>query len=128
VNLRAFDKLTNTLRFLRQPKKAYTPHPIPTPTTLPSLSSASARLASALSAITLSHADHSTRLEQVSADQAALEAQEADLRKEVERVEKKWEWAVEFKGWVEEVGKFLEAKVGSFSSAPRSTLDRCFRS
>lgn len=61
--------------------------------------------------LTVSHAEHTTRLENVGAEQAGLDAQETMLRKEVERVEKKWEWATEFRGWVEEIGKFLEVKV-----------------
>jgi len=42
---------------------------------------------------------------------AALEEQEIDLRKEVERVEGKREWVEEFRGWIEMLGRFLEEKV-----------------
>lgn len=54
-------------------------------------------------------------MEAVDRDRAALDTQEEGLRKEVDRVEKKYEWAKEFKGWVEEVGKFLEVKVSLIS-------------
>ena len=77
---------------------------------LPSLSSASSRLAAALSTLTVSHTEHAARLEAVDKDRLVLDTQEEGLRKEVGRVERKYEWAKEFKGWVEEVGKFLEIK------------------
>ena len=47
---------------------------------------------------------------------AALEEQEKDIRRDVERVEGKREWVEEFRGWIETLGGFLEEKVGLVAS------------
>lgn len=52
-----------------------------------------------------------------------MDRQEGDLRKEVARVESKREWAVEFRGWVEELARFLEVKVSyAFLESPSLSL------
>ncbi|CDZ96197.1 Transcriptional regulators binding to the GC-rich sequences [Phaffia rhodozyma] len=104
-------------------KTPYRAAHIPTPVPLPSLSNASARLSEALSTLTMSHAEHTARLESAAAELTALDHQENDLRREVERVEEKREWAEEFKGWVEEVGKFLEVKYPEMEKIEKENIE-----
>lgn len=61
-------------------------------------------------------------LEVASQELVALEQQEKDIRRDVERVEGKREWVEEFKGWVELLGGFLEEKV----CHPRSDSNHLF--
>jgi GC-rich sequence DNA-binding factor len=84
---------------------------VPTARPLPTITPAQSRLANSLAqlSVTKSHNEHA--LETNVRDLAALEEQEIDLRKEVERVEGKREWVEEFRGWIEMLGRFLEEKV-----------------
>lgn len=86
---------------------------MPSARPLPTITPAQTRLANSLAqlSVTKSHNEHN--LEINVRDLAALEEQEIDLRKEVERVEGKREWVEEFRIWIEMLGRFLEEKVSS---------------
>jgi GC-rich sequence DNA-binding factor len=86
---------------------------VPSARPLPTITPAQTRLANSLAqlSVTKSHNEHN--LEINVRDLAALEEQEIDLRKEVERVEGKREWVEEFRIWIEMLGRFLEEKVSS---------------
>ena len=84
---------------------------VPIARPLPSISSASARVAKALADIKGSQVESQHNLEIAVRDLSLLEEQEKDLRIEVERVEGKREWVEGFRGWVEMLGEFLEEKV-----------------
>lgn len=79
--------------------------PLPTPT------SAANRLTTSLSYLAASQATTASQLAANERERARLEEQEADVRREVERVEAKREWMQGFVGWVELLGGFLEDKV-----------------
>jgi hypothetical protein len=84
---------------------------VPIARPLPSISSASARVAKALADIKGSQVEAQHNLDIAVRDLSLLEEQEKDLRIEVERVEGKREWVEGFRGWVEMLGGFLEEKV-----------------
>lgn len=90
-------------------RAAAIPEPLPA---LPSLSSTAARLQAALADARLAKSDSDALLAQAERERMALDAQEAELRAEVDRVSSKYEWFIEFKDWVEEVASFLDEKVG----------------
>ena len=78
-----------------------------------------ARLAIALAEMEATKSTNEHALDMTERELAALEMQEQDLRKEVDRVEEKREWVEEFRGWIELLGAFLEEKVCVlFMSAP----------
>jgi GC-rich sequence DNA-binding factor len=78
---------------------------------LPTITPAHSRLASSLAQLSVTKSQNEHTLDTNVRDLAALEEQEIDLRKEVERVEGKREWVEEFRGWIEMLGRFLEEKV-----------------
>lgn len=110
-----------------KPIKAYTPVPsesrltsvegeedsysVPVARPLPTISSASARVAHAILEIKSTQIQAEHNLEVAVRDLTILEGQEKDLRIEVERVEGKREWAAGFRGWADMLGGFLEEKV-----------------
>ena len=84
---------------------------MPTARPLPTITPAQSRLANSLAQLSVTKSQNEQTLETNVRDLAALEEQEIDLRKEVERVEGKREWVEEFRGWIEMLGRFLEEKV-----------------
>ncbi|ORY34945.1 nineteen complex-related protein 2-domain-containing protein [Naematelia encephala] len=92
-------------------KVGYVPTPMPAVRPLPTIAPAAARLAKALLALESHKSENEHALEVSAQELAALEEQEKDLRKEVERVEGKREWVEEYRGWIETLGGFLEEKL-----------------
>ena len=92
-------------------KAPYRAAAIPEVAALPSLLSVSNRLQTALSEARAAKVDSDTLLEQAERERSELDKQEQELRAEVERVNTKYEWFIEFKSWVEEVASFLDEKV-----------------
>lgn len=84
---------------------------MPSARPLPTITPAQTRLANSLAQLSVTKSQNEHSLETNVRDLAALEEQEIDLRKEVERVEGKREWVEEFRGWIEMLGRFLEEKV-----------------
>ena len=84
---------------------------MPSARPLPTIIPAQTRLANSLAQLSVTKSQNEHSLETNIRDLAALEEQEIDLRKEVERVEGKREWVEEFRGWIEMLGRFLEEKV-----------------
>ena len=84
---------------------------MPSARPLPTVIPAQTRLANSLAQLSVTKSQNEHSLETNIRDLAALEEQEIDLRKEVERVEGKREWVEEFRGWIEMLGRFLEEKV-----------------
>lgn len=84
---------------------------MPSARPIPTIAPTQSRLAKSLADLSLTKSQNEHTLENNIRDLAALEEQEIDLRKEVERVEGKREWVEEFRGWVEMLGRFLEEKV-----------------
>lgn len=84
---------------------------IPDPSPLPSLHAVAVRLQATLADARAGKVDSDTLLSQAQREREALDAQEAELRAEVDRVSSKYEWFLDFKEWVEEVAAFLDEKV-----------------
>lgn len=84
---------------------------MPSARPIPTIAPTQSRLARSLAELNITKSQNEHTLENNVRDLAALEEQEIDLRKEVERVEGKREWVEEFRGWVEMLGRFLEEKV-----------------
>ena len=84
-----------------------------------------ARLAKALVEMQATKSTNEHVLDMTERELEALELKEQDLRKEVERVEEKREW-VEFRGWIELLGEFLEEKVCAlYVSISEVSIDSC---
>lgn len=103
-------------------KRPYKPTPIPRTGTLPSLSLVSTRLSTSLNALTSSLSLDSSTLTHFEREKAELEAQEQELRKEVEGKERRREWFEGFREEMEIVGGFLEEKVSSSGLPPPLSL------
>jgi GC-rich sequence DNA-binding factor len=88
---------------------------VPSARPLPTIAPVQSRLANSLAQLSVTKSQNEHTLETNVRDLAALEEQEIDLRKEVERVEGKREWVEEFRQWIEMLGRFLEEKVCDFS-------------
>jgi GC-rich sequence DNA-binding factor len=84
---------------------------VPSARPLPTIAPIQSRLANSLAQLGVTKSQNEHTLETNVRDLAALEEQEIDLRKEVERVEGKREWVEEFRQWIEMLGRFLEEKV-----------------
>lgn len=95
---------------------------VPETTTLPTLSTLKARLASTLSGITENHSISSTNLAHFATEKSELSAQEEELRGEVERMYKKSRWFNDFGVIVEELGAFLGEKVRHSSQRVKKIL------
>jgi GC-rich sequence DNA-binding factor len=99
------------------------PFAVPAVLPLPTLSAATLRLSTALSNLTLAHAQSTHRINEISAEVGGLDDQERELRKEVERVETKREWAEGFRAWCETLGEFLEVKFPELEAVERENLE-----
>lgn len=84
---------------------------VPTARTVPTISSAQARLVHASSKLEDTQAYQVQSLEAAVGELSTLERSEKELREAVRLVEGKREWVEEFRGWVEMLGGFLEEKV-----------------
>ncbi|KAM0752770.1 hypothetical protein T439DRAFT_342265 [Meredithblackwellia eburnea MCA 4105] len=91
-------------------KKPYRAAPIPSSSTLPSLSGVSSRLTSALTSLKSDHLQDSSALDHFAREREELDAQEKELREEVQKAEQRNRWFAEFKGFIEEVAAFLDEK------------------
>lgn len=98
---------------------------VPRTGNLPSLPLVTSRLAHSLSDLTASLSLDSTTLSHFEREKAELEAQEAELRKEVEGTERKREWFEGMRGEMDIVGGFLEEKVGRSSLSSACSLTPC---
>lgn len=85
---------------------------------MPTVAAADARIAEHLERSRLTKSENESVLHNATRELVLLEEQERDIRKQVEEVESKREWAEGFQGWVETLGQFLEEKV---SEAGRSS-------
>ncbi|KAJ9107743.1 hypothetical protein QFC21_001204 [Naganishia friedmannii] len=92
-------------------KQGYTSAKIPTPRPLPTISLASTRLATSLQYLLAERTTLAKQTEATLREKERLDVQEREVREEVERVEGKREWMMQFVGWVEMLGGFLEEKV-----------------
>jgi len=88
-------------------------HPVPAITPIPTLASSMARLTGSLTTLTSSHASHTASLSSLADERVALETKEAEMRRMIEKAERKRGWFVAFREWVEGVASFLDEKVSS---------------
>lgn len=88
----------------------YKPTPIPPLTEIPSLESSVMRLSQTITSVTASHAQNSTSISTLSAEQVQLDGREAELRDIVTRAEGKRSWFADFRDWLESVATFLDEK------------------
>ncbi|GAA6064227.1 hypothetical protein JCM10212_000374 [Sporobolomyces blumeae] len=91
-------------------KTAYRPAPIPQSSTVPSLASVTSRLATSLSTLTSSHELDQSSLDHFVRERDQLDGQEAELREEVDKVERKLRWFTEMRDRVEVWAAFLDEK------------------
>lgn len=102
---------------------------VPSTATLPSLTGVTARLATALSTLKVSHTIDAAALAHFAHERAELAAQEKELREEVAKVEEKSRWFGDFKVFIEEVAAFLDEKVSTSAVLILQLLiDACYRS
>lgn len=71
------------------------------------------RLTQSLSTLTTSHTNNTNALSALTEEELKLEAQEVELRKQVEAAEARRAWFQEFRENVESVAEFLDQKVRS---------------
>lgn len=83
------------------------------------------RLSTALSALTTSHAKNAEVLTATADEQTRLEAEEADLRRQVEQTETKRAWFQGFRDRVETVAEFLDEKVRVHNEVYNVMLNSC---
>ena len=83
---------------------------VPTPTPLPTLDVAIAKLSQSLTDLTLSHSKTTAAMTTLAEEREALEEREKEMRVMVERAEKKRSWFDAFREWVETVATFLDEK------------------
>ncbi|KAI0283947.1 nineteen complex-related protein 2-domain-containing protein [Russula aff. rugulosa BPL654] len=88
----------------------YKPTPIPPLTETPSLESSVMRLSQTITSVTASHAQNTTSISALSAEQVQLDERETDLRDIVTRAEGKRSWFADFRDWLESVATFLDEK------------------
>ncbi|KAJ3556790.1 hypothetical protein NM688_g1824 [Phlebia brevispora] len=92
------------------PKPTYKPAPIPTLTPIPTLGPAIARLTHSLTALTTSHAEHTTSMVSLSDELSQLEIREKEMREMIVKAEEKRSWFASFREWMESVAAFLDQK------------------
>ena len=69
-----------------------------------------------------SKTENEALMENCSREREALDVQETQLRIEVERVNAKYEWFLDFKNWVEEVASFLDEKFPALEKIENDNL------
>ena len=87
--------------------------PVPPLTEIPSLESSVMRLSQTITSVTASHAQNTTSISALSAEQVQLDERETELRDIVTRAEEKRSWFTDFRDWLESVATFLDEKVRS---------------
>lgn len=85
---------------------------VPPLTEMPSLESSVMRLSQTMTSMAASHAQNTTSVSALSAEQVQLDERETDLREIVMRAEGKTSWFADFRDWLESVAMFLDEKVG----------------
>jgi GC-rich sequence DNA-binding factor len=88
----------------------YKPTPIPPLTDMPSLESSVTRLSQTMTSMAASHAQNTTSVSALSAEQIQLDKRETELREIVMRAEGKTSWFADFRDWLESVAMFLDEK------------------
>jgi len=69
------------------------------------------RLSQIMTSVTASHAQNTTSISTLSAEQVQLDERETELRDTVTRAEVKRSWFADFRDWLESVATFLDEKV-----------------
>ena len=92
------------------------PCTVPTPTTIPTLSTAVASLSRSLAMLTTSHTQHTTSMVSIGDERTQLDSREKELREMITTAEDKRSWFAAFREWVESVATFLDEKVSNLSS------------
>ncbi|TCD70747.1 hypothetical protein EIP91_001776 [Steccherinum ochraceum] len=95
------------------PKPVYKAAPIPSPTPIPTLSTAVASLSRTLAALTTSHTQHTSSMVTMGDERTQLDTREKELREMIARAEDKRSWFAAFKDWIESVATFLDEKYPS---------------
>ena len=85
--------------------------PVPPLTEIPSLESSVMRLSQTMTSMTASHAQNTTSISALSAEQVQLDERETELRDIVTKAEGKRRWFADFRDWLESVATFLDEKV-----------------
>ncbi|KAI9512388.1 nineteen complex-related protein 2-domain-containing protein [Russula earlei] len=88
----------------------YKPAPIPPPTEIPNLESSIMRYSQTLASMTTSHAQNTTSVSTLSAEQVQLDERETELRDIVTKAEVKKSWFADFREWLESVATFFDEK------------------
>lgn len=83
---------------------------VPDTVPIPTLAGTSKRLKSALEELQQAKTDDEELLEKSEHELASLSAQEADIKLQVESINNKFEFFIEFKAYIQDVAAFLEAK------------------
>ena len=86
---------------------------VPPLTEIPSLESSVMRLSQTMTSMTASHAQNTTSVSALSAEQVQLDGRETELRDIVTRAEGKRSWFADLRDWLESVATFLDEKVWS---------------
>ena len=86
---------------------------VPPLTEIPSLESSILRLSQMMTSIAASHAQNTTSVSALSAEQVQLDERETELRDIVARAEGKRSWFADLRDWLESVATFLDEKVWS---------------
>jgi GC-rich sequence DNA-binding factor len=84
---------------------------VPTPTPIPTLDTAVLRISQALTTFTISHTRTTDAIAALTDDQMKFDAEEAELRRQVDQAEEKRAWFQAFRDRVETVAEFLDEKV-----------------
>ncbi len=103
-------------------KQTYRPTPIPHASTLPSVGSVSSRLEAALAEAKAAHTMDSAALAHFAKERDELDAQEKELREEVDLAEEKRRWFGDFKVFIEEVADFLDVKYPALEKVEADNL------
>lgn len=101
------------LRFL-VPEPDFHTDLVPPLTEMPSLESSVMRLSQTMTSMAASHAQNTTLVSALSAEQVQLDERETELREIVVRAEGKTSWFADFRDWLESVAMFLDEKVRSW--------------
>ncbi|KAJ9115871.1 hypothetical protein QFC22_005013 [Naganishia vaughanmartiniae] len=110
----------------REPtKQGYTSAKIPTPRPLPTITLASSRLSTSLQYLVAERTQLASQTAATKREKERLDVHEQAVREEVERVEGKREWMMQFVGWVEMLGGFLEEKVRLISASREGKDQSC---
>lgn len=71
------------------------------------------RISQIMTSMQASHAQNTTSISALSAEQVQLDQRETELRDIITRAEEKRSWFADFREWLESVATFLDEKVWS---------------